>query len=88
MGADKILRSHSAEILGRFVVAQRPRYVQGIIRLANADSWRLAWTPPGDCFSFETWMSKRLLNDPFALFSNKALVQGAPFDAGSLGHFL
>jgi hypothetical protein len=33
-------------------------------------------------------MSKRLLNDPFALFSNKALVQGAPFDAGSLGHFL
>jgi len=27
-GADKILRSHSAEILGRFVVAQRPRDVQ------------------------------------------------------------
>jgi hypothetical protein len=33
-------------------------------------------------------MSKPLLNDPFALLSNKALVQGAPFDAGSLGHFL
>jgi hypothetical protein len=31
-------------------------------------------------------MSKPLLSDPFALLSNKALVQGAPFDAGSLGH--
>jgi hypothetical protein len=30
-------------------------------------------------------MSKPLLNDPRALFPNKALVQGAPFDAGSLG---
>jgi hypothetical protein len=30
-------------------------------------------------------MSKPLLNDPFASLSNKALVQGAPFDAGSLG---
>jgi hypothetical protein len=38
-----------------------------------------------DCFSFGTWMSKPLLNDRFALLSNKALVQGAPFDAGSLG---
>jgi hypothetical protein len=27
-GANKILRSHSAEVLGRFVVAQRPRYLQ------------------------------------------------------------
>jgi hypothetical protein len=38
-----------------------------------------------DCFSFGTWMSKPLLNDPFALLSNKASVEGAPFDAGSLG---
>jgi hypothetical protein len=30
-------------------------------------------------------MSKSLLNDPFASLSNKALVQGAPFDVGSLG---
>jgi hypothetical protein len=30
-------------------------------------------------------MSKPLLNDPFALLSNKASVQGTPFDAGSLG---
>jgi hypothetical protein len=30
-------------------------------------------------------MSKPLLNDPRALFPNKAFVQGAPFDAGSLG---
>jgi|GraSoi_2013_40cm_1033754.scaffolds.fasta_scaffold18784_2 hypothetical protein len=32
-------------------------------------------------------MSEPLLNDPFALLSNKALVQGAPFDAGSLRPF-
>ena len=30
-------------------------------------------------------MSKPLLNDSRALFPNKAFVQGAPFDAGSLG---
>ncbi len=30
-------------------------------------------------------MSKQLLNDPRALFPIKAVVQGAPFDAGSLG---
>jgi hypothetical protein len=29
-----------------------------------------------DCFSFGTWMSKPLLNDPFALLSNKASVGG------------
>jgi hypothetical protein len=32
-------------------------------------------------------MSKSLLNDPFALLSNQSLVQGAPFDAGSLRCF-
>jgi hypothetical protein len=30
-------------------------------------------------------MSKPLLNDPGALFPNKAFVQRPPFDAGSLG---
>ena len=32
-------------------------------------------------------MSEPLLSDPFALLSNKALVQGAPFDTGSLRPF-
>jgi hypothetical protein len=41
--------------------------------------------PQVGCISFGTWMSKPLLNDPFALLSNKASVEGVPFDAGSLG---
>jgi hypothetical protein len=68
------------------VVAHRPRYLQAKIGLRTQIAGVLHGRLQVDCFSFGTWMSKPLLNDPLALFSNKALVQGAPFDAGSLGH--
>jgi len=46
-GTDKILRSHSAEILSPLCGRSSPALFAGKNRPANADSRRLAWTPPG-----------------------------------------